>query len=225
MVIVYALTRNLYPYLHASMNSLLEHNSPEKIYVLAEDDELDLPEICEVINVSGQTIFDKDGPNSKTIYTYMAMMRLLYVDLIPEDRVIQLDIDTIVCDSLEPLWEMDLEDKWFAACPEYKTTYNPFDKEMYYNIGVCVFNLAQMRKDKIVPKMVELLNTRMLPCIEQDALNYYGVPEKVKKIPVRYNESFCCGETSNPAVVHYAGIPNWYGEPFIHRAEYLARYL
>lgn len=228
MNIVYALTRNLYPYFKATLNSLLEHNSPKRIYILAEDDTLpyELPSICKVINVSGQKIFPPDCPNANSIYTYMAMMRACYCSLFPRvGKVIQLDIDTVICDSLQPLWDIDLKGKWMAACPEYLGQYNPWQKGTYYNIGVAVFNLSQMRKDGAQAKMVEMLNTRRMKCVEQDAINYLAVPDKVTDIPVRYNECFCCGYTEDPAVVHFAGHKYWYRDRSMYRKEYMDKYL
>lgn len=228
MNIVYAMTRNLYPYFLPTLTSLLEHNKPRNIYILAEDDTLpyDLPKMCTVINVSGQTYFPKGNPNDNSVFTYMAQCRACYCELLPKvKKVLQLDIDTIICDSLKPVWDIDLTGKWFAACPEYLGEYNPFNRPKYYNIGVCLYNLDQMRKDNAQQLMVDMINTQKLWCVEQDALNYFGVPDHCVDIPVRYNECFCCGYTGNPAVVHYAGISNWYTSPVMYRAEYLFKYL
>ena len=231
MNIVYAATRNLYPFLREAVASLLDHNEPDRVIVLAEDNEIDIPFDVEVVNVSDQTYYDKDGPNMNSLFTYMAMMRLLYVDILPDvDKVIQLDVDTIVWDSLEPLWNIDLRGKWFAACPEYKGRYNPFsngrDMRPYYNIGVAVFNLIQMRADNFVGEMVKYLNAHRLWCTEQDVLNLYGVDfNKVREIPVRFNESCFTGETETPAIIHYAGRSDWWKCPEnLPRREYLLEY-
>ena len=88
-----------------------------------------------------------------------------------------------------------------------------------------IYNLKQMRCDGIVPIMVKELETVKHRFVEQDVMNKYCVPDKVVPLPMRYNESGCCGMTQNPAIVHYAGIPNWFGNPYIPRAEYLAKYL
>lgn len=227
MVIVYALTRNIYHCLKPSLTSLLEHNKPKKIYILAEDAELpyEVPDICQIINVSGQNYFKPGNPNSRSIYTYMAMMRATYCDLLKEKKVLQLDIDTIICDSLEPLWDIDMKGKWFAACPEFLGGYNPWNKPTYYNIGVCIYNLDQMRRDNAVTQIVGLLNQQYMMCVEQDALQYFACPDKATEIPLRYNECFCCGYTDDPAVVHYAGIQDWYTNRGIKRREYLDKYL
>ena len=227
-IIVYASTRNLYKAMLPSIRSLFAHNHPEKVYLMIEDDEFPykLPEECECINVSSQEYFLPNGGNADSVFTYMAMMRVTYAYLFPQhDKVLQLDVDTIICDDLTPLWETDIEGKWFAACPEYKGYYNPWRNDKYYNIGVCLYNLKQMREDNPMPKMIKLLHCVKLCCVEQDTLNFFGVPEKCVDIPVRYNESFCCGQTDNPAIVHYAGYPDWYTNEDMPRREYLLKWM
>lgn len=225
MKFLYAATRNLYPYLEWTMKSLLEHNDVSMLYVFAEDDELPFEIPCKhkIINVSGQKYFKPDGPNMNSIFTYMAMMRICAPELIRANKVIWLDVDTVVCDSLKPLWDIDMTGKWIAWCPERFNTYRPFGS-MYYNIGVCVLNLQQMRKDGVTPILVDMLNKERFWCTDQCAMNKITPPEKMVEIDIRYNESFCCGYTDNPAIVHYAGRTDWYANRNIFRWEYLARY-
>ena len=223
--IVYSLTRNLYPQLKGAIRSLLDHNEDVMIYVLAEDDELPFEIPCRhrIINMSGQKLFPPDGPNMKNGFTYMAMLRAATPLLIPEARVIQLDIDTIVCDSLRPIWEIDLSEKWLAWCPEYLSKYRPFGQS-YYNFGVAVLNLAQLRADNAPAFMIRTLNVVQVPFLDQDIMNIFAVPDKCVDLPVRFNESFCCGYTANPAIVHFAGFPDWMTNRAIYRSEYLAKY-
>lgn len=227
MNVVYAATRNLYGPLGVTIKSLLEHNKPEMIYILAEDDTLpfEITSPHKIINVSRQTHFKPGGPNWGSPFTYMAMMRLLYVVLLPVDKVLQLDVDTIVCEDLTPLWNVDLTGKWCAAVPEYMANYKPFQTQ-YFNVGVCLFNLKKLREDHVVPLMVEELNLCRYLCIEQDMLNKYGVPlQRILALPVRYNDSFCCGRTENPAVVHFAGYPDWFTNKNMPRREYLDQWI
>lgn len=223
MKVVYSSSRGLYPYLHATINSLLQHNHDVKIVVLAEDGTLPLP--CEVINVSGQKYFPHDCPNIKWEFTVMSLLRACLPDLIDDDKVICLDVDTIICDSLQPLWDIEMGENWLAWCPEYKGKYNPFNYKYYYNFGVSVMNLKQMRKDGAVNTVVRELNTNKYWCPEQDALNRYAAKDRSINIPVRYNESFCCGYTDDPAIVHFAGNPYWYESKTMFRREYLQKYL
>lgn len=227
MIVVYAATRNLYEPLRVALRSLLTYNRPEMIYILAEDDALpfEIGAPHKVINVSGQKYFRPGGPNWDSQFTYMAMMRLLYTDLLPGvDKVLQLDVDTIVLEDLTPLWNVDLTGKWCACVPEYMANYKPWHTQ-YYNIGVCLFNLAKLREDHVVPLMVEELNLCRYMCVEQDMLNKYGVPlQRFLALPVRYNDSFCCGRVDNPAVVHFAGFPDWWTRKEMPRKEYLDRF-
>lgn len=226
MAVVYSLSRNLYPYLRGAIRSLLDHNEDVKIYVLAEDDDVgfDIPCEHQILNMSQQIIFPKDGPNMRSQFTYMAMLRACTAELIPEEKIIQLDIDTIVCDSLRPIWEIDLRGKWVAWAPEIYGHWQPFS-HAYYNFGVCVQNLGQLRRDNAVRYMVHELNNFVYTFLDQDVMNRFALPDKSVIMPARFNECFCCGISENPAIVHFAGWPNWYTIPEdMPRREYLIRY-
>lgn len=226
MNIVYALTRNFYPRLLPSIRSLIEHNPDAKVYILAEDDVVpDLPCKATVINVTGQTYFPENSPNYNNMFRYINLLKVCYPDYLPRlNKVIHLDVDTIVCDSLDGLWKTDVKGKWFAACPEVYGVYKPFGKT-YYNMGVALINLQQMRKDNIVPLMVEYLNSKRQPWADQDAWNVYAIQQdKAAVLDVRYNETKMTGQTQDPAIVHYCGIPNWWSNPHMYRHEYLERY-
>ena len=133
-----------------------------------------------------------------------------------------MDADTIICDSLEPIWDVDLDGKWLAACDEKLGRYHPFG-EKYWNAGVMVLNLKQMREDNTTQTMVDYLNSFRQPYCEQDAFNF-NTQGKVVELDTRYNECFATGYTDNPAVVHYAGRGDWYENKSIFRHEYLERY-
>ena len=216
----------MYKYLEASIKSLLEFNKPTKIYVLAQEDKLPFEIPCKhtVINISGQEYFPAGGPNMgrQNYFTYMSMMRVCVPDLIKADKVIYLDADTIICDSLKPLWEIPLDNKWVAWCPEYLGFWHPYGYP-YYNGGVAVYNLKQMREEGFTDMAVFALNTRQYRFVDQDVMNELS-KGKCIDIPVRFNECFCCGETDNPAIVHYAGHGNL-EDKGMHRREYLEKYL
>lgn len=231
MIVVYSASRNLYPYLHPSIYSLVEHNDVEKIYLLLEDATYPeylpkLPDCCEVIDVSNQKFFDKSGPNFRTKFTYLSLMRVCYTKLFPNlDKILQLDVDTIVTDSLEDLWNTDISDSYFAAVPERLSEWNPYDCETYYNVGVCLFNLKKLREDKMDDKLINFLDNFWAKYIDQDAVNKFCSDEAVE-LPVRFNETFVTGYTSNPAIVHFAGKSRWYlCSEDMHRYEYLKKYM
>ena len=226
MNIVYALTRNVYHYILPSMKSLAEHNPKANVYVLAEDDSLpfDLPMDAEVINVSNQEWFPKDGVNYYNAFSYINLVKVCYPLILPVKKVIHLDADTIICDSLEKMWKTDVKGKWVAACQEKLSNWKPFGPE-YYNMGVALINCEQMRKDGIIPSMVEYLNTVKQPWADQDAWNIYGLEQdKFVEIDKRWNECFATGYTNNPAIVHFCGIHDWWTKRNMFRREYLEKY-
>ena len=218
MVIVYTATRNYYKYLSATIKSLFAHNPNAKVYVLAEDDDAPFP---NVINVSGMK---QKGVNADTYFSYMVLLRVQLANIVPEDKVIYIDVDTVVCDDLTPLWETDMTGKWWGAVKEQQTWYRPFGTD-YYNNGVSIYNLKQMRDDGIVPTFVKEIEEVYHRFPDQDVMNKYCVPDKVVALPSRYNECDCCGISANPAIVHFAGCNSWFNNPYIPRHEYLAKYL
>ena len=222
MNIVYSLTAD---YIHKaipSIKSLLHYNPSANIFMLTEVDEVDLP--ITVINVKNQKWFKETDVNFHNYFTYVNLLKVCYPSILPLDKVIHLDADTIICDTLEPMWEIDLSGKWIAACPEYRGSYRLIG-DTYYNMGVAVINLAQMREDNIQPKLVKYLNSFQQPFADQDAWNKYAVEEnKVVKLPVRYNESVPTFYTENPAIVHYCGITDWYENKTMYRVEYLNKW-
>lgn len=226
MNFVYAVTKNYQNKLLPSLRSLAEHHPDARVFVVTEGKKLDFetPIKTDVIDVTGQTYFPETGVNYFNAFTYINLLKVCYPSLMRVGKVIHLDADTIICDQLDEMWETDLKGKWFAAVPEYLGSYKPFG-ERYWNLGVAVINLSQMRKDKIQPVMVEYLNTVRQPWADQDAWIKFGIEQdKITDLPVRYNESRMTGETDNPAIVHYCAVRDWYENPTIHRAEFLKKY-
>ena len=226
MNIVYILTSNFVDKALPSMRSVLKHNPKAKIYLLTETDSVDIDIPVTVVNVSGQQYFGRDCVNIRNLFGgYINLLKVCYPELLKLKKVIHLDADTIVCGSLEEMWKTDLTGKWFAAVREDRGRYHPFGKA-YYNMGVALINLEQMRKDGIVPDMVNYLNTVKQPYADQDAWNKYAIEQdKAVALPVKWNENFATGKTDEPVIVHYCGIGDWWTNKSMARREYLERYL
>lgn len=222
---VYSGTKNLYSDMVTAAKSLVANSSVDRIYFLIEDDVFpeELPPIIKTLNVSGQKYFPKNSANIKSPFSYMALLRVCYADLLPDvDEVLQLDVDTVCVDNIDELWDVDLTGQWFAAVEEKLSTYKPFGA-LYYNIGVAMFNLKQIREEKADKLLIRYLNTHKTPYIDQDAWNRHMAGRNVS-LPTRFNESFVTGFTDNPAIVHYAGFKDWQDNPRLSRREYLRRY-
>ena len=117
----YCMTRNIYHMVIPSMKSLLANNDIDTVYLLTEDDDtgLDLPDKVKTINVSGQQWFKHDSPNFYNRFTWMVMMRMaLPFVLADEERVLSLDLDTIVQQNIESLWDLNMDGKYIAGAIE-----------------------------------------------------------------------------------------------------------
>lgn len=125
--------------------------------------------------------------------------RLLSSKILPADlhRIIYLDPDILVINSIVPLWQLDLEGKMFAASvheglTDIMSSINNIrlgTSTGYFNSGIMLMDLDQMRVkiniEDITQAIEEHHDTLILP--DQDILNYlYG--EDILKIPeTRWN--------------------------------------
>lgn len=200
MDIIYCMTPNLYCDFKRTVRSLLDHNDAT-VHLIVEDDGIDG---FDCVKINPHDYFTAKSYR----FTLMSYARILAPLLFNFDKAIYLDVDTIVCDSLEPLWAIDMTGKQFGAVPERPVRYNPYDHELYYNAGVLLMNMAQLRADDMVKPMVDGLNGGIYLFGEQDAINHLCY-DKTIELPVRFNESTITGQTEAPAIVHYAGFVNW----------------
>ena len=111
-VAVYAGTRNVYPCMAAAAKSLLhECRHIDQVYFLTEDDAFpeELPDVIRCINVKDS--FTKAGSvNYENPWTWMTMARLALHRILPdEERVLYLDVDTIVMFDMSELFDADLD--------------------------------------------------------------------------------------------------------------------
>lgn len=228
MKVAYTVSEKIAPYVHASILSLLEHNDVEKIYIFVESEDckraLKVPDVCEVINVRNQRYFNKNGINVNEQFPWIARIRICMAKMLKnENLVLYLDADTIICDSLIPIWDTDMEGKWLAMVDEVNGQWHPYGPH-YFNCGVMLMNLEQIRKDKIDDEWIHFFDNEYVWLGEQDTFNRFKF-DKIVSLPFRYNEFPATGVSDNPAIVHYATYPNWYKDETIPRVEYLNKYL
>ena len=224
---VYTGTRNLYRDMEVSAKSLIANSSVGCVHLLIEDGEFpsELPEMVDVIDVSYMSN-RFSGPNDNSVFTYMAMARACYCELFPDvDRIVQLDCDTVCVDDVDFLWDVDLDGKWFAAVKEVQDNYKPYGPD-YYNIGVASFNLCKMRGDGAQEKLEQLMRSKKMWCVEQDALNELAQPLRaIAELPARFNESAVTQYTDDPAIVHFASFgTTWHDNIRAPRREYYRKY-
>ena len=246
MQVIISGSRNIYPYFPCMYESLFKFNPDAQLWILMEDAQLpyDTPKNVRCVDVSKQRLFLKDGVNSKSPFTYLAMIRAAYsilftgepnacgVEPLPKlTKAISLDCDVVVCDSLKPVWETDVSGKWFAAVPECLDECRPFGKNKYFNMGVCMMNFEQMREDGVAGKAVRLLNTQKFMFLDEMVLNLLNMSEGYTKsvdLAPRWNQTESSVPlTLSPGMVHFAGYKDVWKQPpeNVYRWHYLEPWL
>jgi lipopolysaccharide biosynthesis glycosyltransferase len=123
--------------------------------------------------------------------------RFFLPDLVPDaERVLYVDADTIVADSLEPLWTIDLGAYYLGAVTNvfeqhqlHRAKKLGLDSpEDYFNSGVLLLNLEQMRKDGSTEALAAFAreNSADLLWPDQDTLNVVLGRRRLKLHP-RWN--------------------------------------
>lgn len=157
--------------------------------------------------------------------------RIFMPRLLPDlDRVIYLDSDVLVVDSLLPLWQLDLADNYFAAVTNAVPDYFAHRAEelglpgpgSYFNAGVAVWNLAALRGTAFIDEVLDCWHQHRdeLRWLEQDILNRLYHQRRLPLHP-RWNcqngiyygswgvQLFAPNEVSEaletPAIIHFEG--------------------
>ena len=129
-----------------------------------------------------------------------AYLRLELPDLLPDtDRILYLDIDTLVRGSLKELWQIDMKEYLLAGVKAAVNITDKWDwnsdrpywhmladmKGSYVNSGVLLMNLDAMRRGNLRQKWEELSKIRMY-YQDQDMLNI-SCKGKIYHLPAKYN--------------------------------------
>ena len=203
----YCMTRNIYHKVVPSLTSLLEHSDAE-VFLLTEDDSIgfNASNRIHIINVSDQTFFPQDGPNYHCKWTYMVLMRTALSKIFPDfDRILSLDLDTLVVDDINPLWDTDLTGCYLAACPEPQRC---AANMMYVNGGVVLWNLEQMR-DGMCDRMIASLNSRKWGFTDQDVITDL-CQGYIRELQSMYNVCRYTKPAAKVMIKHFAATPDWY---------------
>jgi len=124
-------------------------------------------------------------------FTIAMYYRLLIPQLLPADidKALYLDMDVIVEDRLDELWNADIAGKGAAViedgAPEHLGQHAP---SRYFNSGVMLMNLAYWREHDVKSKAIDFMmrHRDILRFPDQDALNVVLEPE-LTFMPSKWN--------------------------------------
>lgn len=127
----------------------------------------------------------KDKLYTRDYYSATTYFRLFIPDLYPQyDKVLYLDSDIVVLSDIADLYNIDMEDNLVAAAPddviqtikvfqEYaELVVGVTDYKRYFNAGILLMNLDELRKFKFQDKFLYLLSkVKFSVAQDQDYLN------------------------------------------------------
>ena len=180
------------------------HSNVEKIYFLIEDDQFpyELPKEIECINISKQTYFRTDGPNFNNVCTYMVLIRAAYTKIFPHlDKILSIDMDTVVNENISELWDLDLTNYYIAAVEERLLSEQ---EGSYFNMGVAMLNLKKIRDDKKDDELIDAINTYWYRYKEQDCFNEFFRGHALI-LPSDYNTCIQANPPMREKITHFAG--------------------
>jgi len=218
--------------------SLLSNNKDLKIkfYIISDDldnNDLELIKTCTkeyrcsiVLNIISKDTFC----NVSTIgrHSKIVNYRFLISRLINEDKILYCDIDIVVNGSIKNFYDQDIENYYLAAVEDWglfdRHDLLNMDKDTkYFNSGVMLLNLKNIRKDNIfeicIKKLDDLTDKYIYP--DQDIINsvingrwkqsqlkYNAINSYVRKSFLKnnyFNKIDILEAYNNPVIIHYTG--------------------
>lgn len=176
--------------------------------------------------------------------------RLFLPRLLPTDvnKIIYLDSDMITLGSLRPVWDIELnEDEPAAMTVDFACNsilvHNSIGlppSRKYYNSGMMLMNIPCWKKEDICQKCMKLLSDRILPFVDQDAINI-TIGDRIRELHLRYNMQIFFKTTpenmwqldldkysaqahealSSPVVIHYVGAEKPWQEGYRFSDEWM----
>ena len=213
---VYAGTRNLYSDMVTAAKSLAMNSSVDVIWFLIEDPEFPerLPNYIRCLDVSGQRWFPKSGNNVYKLWTWMVLMRAALPKIFPEyNKILSLDVDTIVNHNIDELWDLNLDGYYLAGALEpTKSKQN----EPYINMGVALFNIPIFNETGMVNRVIGSLNKDRYRFAEQDCLNLL-CKGKILTFSPTYNSHKWTEVVQDPKIIHFAAEKDWKTKPIVQK--------
>ena len=211
MNLLFSIDQKSIPLLFTCMHSILKNGGVKEVAAFVLHSDLSDQSIIEITrffdSVDWHFIYVPkemfEGFPTVKRYPEQIYYRLAAPVLLPEeiDKVLYLDVDTVVINPLSELYEQDFENNYYLACTNTKyalTKFNqirlgiPVEKDVpYVNTGVLMMNLHELRKIFRLEDLRDFMEKKkeMLWLPDQDILTaLYG--EKVKIIDqIRFNLS------------------------------------
>lgn len=204
--VIYSSDNNYCVYMGVSILSLLENNRHFKninIYII--DNNIGIENKEKLINTvkyyRRQIFFIKFDKYKKYLNLNMpwdisisSYARLFVCSMLPLDinKVLYFDCDTIIVDSLEELWNENIDEFCVAGvCDTVPSNVKQMvglkNTDFYINAGMLLINLKKWREYNLENKFLKFIDNHNGSVIHHDQGVINGVIKNKKILPVKYN--------------------------------------
>lgn len=230
MDIVYSSDNNYLKYVEVSIISLLENNSEStvNIHLLCLDIKKNKKAIIQTLvsrYKKAQILFydikESDFEQYKNVSTYPgitlpAYFRLHLSRILPDvDKVLYLDGNTVINNSLNNLFNYDISDYYLAGvpdinCRQFESVHKKYNLKdgSYINSGVVLFNLKKIRTESCDVRIDAFVEDNFNDVLfgDQDILNLFYA-NNIFVLPDIYNahgENYFSRNTyKRPVIIHH----------------------
>lgn len=209
-----------------AVKAALLHTDADYVVLTIEDDRDAfaaavgwLPDCVRTVNAAAlrDQYFPPGGPNLRTPYVYLCLLRCAYADIFPDlGRVVAMDADAFFIrdccgtDTDDP-WTLDLHGAYLAGVPEPRLSAER--GRPYVSAGVLLMDLDRIREDGLHRRMCRALRRQAYQWVEQDCLNEYcGAAEGgIVSLGNEWNSSQFTGiaEADVMRIRHFAYEHSW----------------
>lgn len=141
-----------------------------------------------------------DSPNNLEHFTPYTLLRLYAHKYDFPDKIIYLDVDTVINNDIAELYNQDIEDYELGVVRDV-FIFGLRLKKTYFNAGMLLINVKKCRETGLFDKALERFRTVKMMMLDQDALNYTVTHKKM--LDRKFNSIHVPKKRYQDVVVHH----------------------
>ena len=249
--VFFAVDNGYIPFLSVALRSLIDNTSKENIYAIkilytnvTEENKIKIKKYetenisIEFVDLNKQLEKIKEKLYTRNYFSNTTYYRLFIPELYPEyDKAVYIDSDTVCLSDIAELYNTDMGDNLIAGIPDgviqaidifkdyVERVVGVADYNNYFNAGVIVMNLKELRDYKFEEKFIYMLEKiKFEVAQDQDYLNRL-CKGRVKILDYSWNRMPVMGKTEGKInLIHYnLGAKPWYFDNVVYQ-EYFWEY-
>ena len=249
--VFFAVDNGYIPFLSVALRSLIDNTSKENIYAIkilytnvTEENKIKIKKYetenisIEFVDLNKQLEEIKEKLYTRNYFSNTTYYRLFIPELYPEyDKAVYIDSDTVCLSDIAELYNTDMGNNLIAGIPDgviqaidifkdyVERVVGVADYNNYFNAGVIVMNLKELRDYKFEEKFIYMLEKiKFEVAQDQDYLNRL-CKGRVKILDYSWTRMPVMGKTEGKInLIHYnLGAKPWYFDNVVYQ-EYFWEY-